>query len=138
MNSNYEEISVYFEDPFWVGVIEKYINGKLSVCKITFGAEPTNNDVYNFMLKNYDILKFSPAVDAKPKVQHKNPKRIQREARKAQQNIGIGTKSQQALSKQYEENKLERKAKSKEKRLAEQERQYQIRKDKKREKHKGH
>lgn len=34
------KLTVYFEDPFWVGVFERTQNGTLSVCKITFGAEP--------------------------------------------------------------------------------------------------
>lgn len=33
-------LTVYFEDPFWVGVFERIDDGKLSVCKVTFGAEP--------------------------------------------------------------------------------------------------
>ena len=34
------KLTVYFEEPFWVGVFERMENGKLSVCKVTFGAEP--------------------------------------------------------------------------------------------------
>ena len=34
------KLTVYFEDPFWVGVFERVEDGKLSVCKVTFGAEP--------------------------------------------------------------------------------------------------
>ena len=33
-------LTVFFEDPFWVGVFERIEDGKLSVCKVTFGAEP--------------------------------------------------------------------------------------------------
>lgn len=32
-------LTVYFEDPFWVGVFERIENGKLSAAKVTFGAE---------------------------------------------------------------------------------------------------
>ena len=31
------KLTVYFDEPFWVGVFERCDNGKLSVCKITFG-----------------------------------------------------------------------------------------------------
>ena len=34
-------LTVFFEDPFWVGVVERIDEGKYSVCKVTFGAEPT-------------------------------------------------------------------------------------------------
>ena len=33
------KMTMFFENPFWVGVIERIDNEKLSVCKITFGAE---------------------------------------------------------------------------------------------------
>ena len=33
-------LKVFFENPFWVGVFERIEDGKLSVCKVTFGAEP--------------------------------------------------------------------------------------------------
>ncbi len=34
------KLTVFFEEPFWVGVFERTENGKLSVCKVSFGAEP--------------------------------------------------------------------------------------------------
>ena len=40
MDRNYGKLTVYFENPFWVGVFERIENGKLSVCKVTFGSEP--------------------------------------------------------------------------------------------------
>lgn len=40
MDRSYGQLTVYFEDPFWVGVFERITGGKLSVCKVTFGAEP--------------------------------------------------------------------------------------------------
>lgn len=33
-------LTVMFEDPFWIGIFERISDGKLSVCKVTFGAEP--------------------------------------------------------------------------------------------------
>ena len=80
---------VFFEDPFWVGVFECISEGKLSVCKVTFGAEPKDYEVYDFLLKNYYQLRFSPAVATDVKETGRNPKRIQREVRKQVQNTGI-------------------------------------------------
>ncbi len=34
------KLTVFFEGPFWVGVFERISDGKLSVCKVMFGAEP--------------------------------------------------------------------------------------------------
>ena len=40
-----ETLQVLFEEPFWIGVFEKRQEGKLSVCKVTFGAEPKDYEV---------------------------------------------------------------------------------------------
>jgi hypothetical protein len=50
---------------------------------------------------------------------------------------GVGTKSQQALQKQLEQNKQERKEKSREQKLAEEERLFALKQQKKKEKHRG-
>lgn len=68
-----------------------------------------------YIQKYYFSLKFSPAVDTVVKDIERNPKRMQREARKQMQKTGIGTKAQQALKLQQEQNKQERKIRSKEK-----------------------
>ena len=34
------KLTVFFEEPFWVGIFERIEDGKLSVAKVTFGAEP--------------------------------------------------------------------------------------------------
>ena len=131
------QLTVYFEDPFWVGVFERAENGKLSVCKATFGAEPKDYDVWDFVLNNYYRLRFSPQVDADIKKRPANPKRMQREARRQTEAAGVGTKSQQALQMQREENKLERKVISRMQREAEKQRQFELRQQKKKEKHRG-
>lgn len=107
------KLTVYFEDPFWVGVFERIEEGKLSVAKVTFGAEPKDYEVEEYVKKYYFSLPFSLTVDTVVKEIKKNPKRMQREAKKQMQETGIGTKSQQALKLQQEQNKLERKVRSK-------------------------
>lgn len=131
-------LTVYFEDPFWVGVFERTCNGKLFVAKVTFGAEPKDYEVQEFILKHYYALRFSPAVATVVKVSKKNPKRIQRDVKKQLQNTGIGTKSQQALKLQQEQNKQKRKAKSREQKLAKAERMFELKRQKKIAKHRGH
>ncbi len=131
------KLTVFFEDPFWVGVFERVSNGRLSACKVTFGAEPKDYQIYEFLLKDYDQLRFSPAVATDVKAAGCNPKRVQREVRKQVQNTGIGTKSQQALKLQQEQLKTERQAKGKEQREAEKQRQFELKQQKRKEKHKG-
>ena len=132
------KLTVYFEEPFWVGIFERIEDGKLSVAKVTFGAEPKDYEVQEYVQKYYFSLKFSPAVDAVVKDIKRNPKRMQREAKKQMQEIGIGTKSQRALKLQQEQNKQERKVRSQEKKEAEKLRMFELKQQKKREKHKGH
>ncbi len=131
------KLTVFFEEPFWVGVFERVSDGKLFVCKVTFGAEPKDYEIYEFVLKNYYRLRFSPAVATDVKEAGRNPKRVQREVRKQIQNIGIGTKSQQALKLQQEQLKTERKIMSREQREAEKQRQFEMKRKKRKEKHKG-
>ena len=106
------KLTVYFEEPFWVGIFERIEDGKLSVAKVTFGAEPKDYEVQEYIQKYYFDLKFSPAVEAIAKDIKRNPKRMQRAAKKQMLEIGIGTKSQQALKLQQEQNKQERKEKN--------------------------
>ena len=131
------QLTVYFEDPFWIGVFEVVEDGKLSVCKVTFGAEPKDYEILEFVLKNYYRLKFSHSVDVTVKKEIKNPKRMQRNIRKQSASPGIGTKSQQALQLQREEHKLERKVVRKEHKEAEKQRQYELKQQKRKNKHRG-
>ena len=132
------KLTIYFEDPFWVGVFERIENRKLSVAKVTFGVEPKDYEVLEFINRNYYHLQFSPAVETVVKDTKKNPKRAQRDAKKQTLETGIGTKSQQALKLQQEQNKQERKVRSREQRDAESQRLFELKQIKKREKHKGH
>lgn len=111
--------------------------GKLSVCKVTFGAEPKDYEIYDFVLKNYYRLRFSPAVATAVKEADRNPKRIRREVRRQVQTVGIGTKSQQALKLQQEQMKTQRKLISREKKEAKEQRQFELKQQKRKEKHRG-
>ena len=96
-------LTILFEAPFWIGLYERIDNGKYEVCKITFGAEPKDYEIYEFLLKNWGRLRFSPPIKAEATLEKKiNPKRMQREINSQLQDRGIGTKAQQALKLQHE------------------------------------
>ena len=133
-----EKLTVFFEKPFWVGIFEHIEDGKLSVAKVTFGSEPKEYEVQEYIQKYYSSLKFSPAVDTVVKEAKRNPKRMQREAKKQTQETRLGTKAQQALKLQQKQNKQERKVKIRERKEAEKLRMFDLKQQKKREKHKGH
>ena len=130
-------LTVFFEEPFWVGIFERVSAGKLSVCKVTFGAEPKDYEVYDFILKRYDTLKFSESVEMNVRRTADNPKRRQRNAKKQLSKAGIGTKSQQALQQQREASKIERRRITKEQRDAEKRRQRALKERRRKEKHRG-
>ena len=132
MDKTNGKLTVYFEEPFWVGVFERLEDGKLSVAKVTFGAEPKDYEVQEYIQNYYFSLKFSPAVETVVKDIKRNPKRMQREAKKQMQETGIGTKSQQALKLQQEQNKQERKVRSREKKEADEQRMFELKQQKKR------
>ena len=138
MNETVGMLTVFFEEPFWVGIFERREHGTLSVCKVTFGAEPKDYEVWEFVLRHYHALKFSPTIAAELKQSADSPKRRQRRIRKQLQNAGIGTKSQQALAAQREELKTERKRVGREQREAEKQRKFERKQQKRKEQHKGH
>lgn len=43
-------LTVFFENPFWVGVYERVDGDRYEVCKITFGAEPKDYEVWDYLL----------------------------------------------------------------------------------------
>ena len=139
MGTVVSKLTVLFEDPFWIGLYEREDNGRYEVCKITFGAEPKDYEVYEFLLKNWSKLRFSPSIEAEISTdKHINPKRMQRLINKQIADTGIGTKAQQALKLQQEQGKLERKTRSREQREAEKQLQFELRQEKRKEKHRGH
>ena len=89
-------LTVLFENPFWIGLYECFDDDKYGVCKITFGAEPKDYGVYDFMFKNRHILKFRLPVKTEKAINRKiNPKRILREINNQLENKGVGTTAQQ-------------------------------------------
>lgn len=131
MDETIGKLSVFFDDPFWVCIFEIIENDQLSAAKVTFGEEPKDFEVYEFFLKHYYDLQFSPAVKTAVKEKRINPKRMQREVKRQMSDTGIGTKSQQALKLQHEQFKTERKIKSREQKLAEEQCLFELKQQKK-------
>ena len=135
------KLTVLYNEPFWVGIFEVEEGECYKASKVTFGAEPKDAEVYEFLLKNYyklNFVKVETEKDEQKLKKKENPKRLQRKIHKEVQNKGIGTKAQNALKKQHEENKIERKKRTREQKEAEEKMIYEMKKQKKKEKHKGH
>lgn len=138
MNQSSVTLTVFFEDPFWVGVIERFADGELSVCKIVYGAEPKDAEILHQLLCHYQQLRFSLAVPAAGRRSSaKNPKRAQRQAQRQIHNKGIGTRSQQALKQLQEIQKKERTIRSRAQAEADQRYKMEVKRQKKKARHKG-
>ena len=130
--------TILFEDPFWIGLYERVGNGTYEVCKITFGAEPKDYEVYSFLLQNWNKLRFTlPIKTEKIEKRKINPKRLQRQISSQLEDRGMGTKAQQVLQLQRDQNKAAKRIKTKEQKEIERRQQYALRQEKKKAKHKG-
>lgn len=135
------KLTILFKEPFWVGIFELQEGDLYSVSKVTFGPEPKEPEVYDFILKNFSKIKFKCMELDEEKAYVKkriNPKRMQRQIKKEVENTGIGTKAQIAMQKQHEENKIESKNHSKEEKEKKEKKLFEMKQKKKKEKHKGH
>lgn len=135
------KLTVYFEDPYWVGIFEKFIDSDYSVCRFVFGSEPTDTEVFLFILGHSEKLVYSrpkpgdaPAKD----IEAVNPKRLQRMAAKEMQSQHGLKKAYEAIRQELELKKTERKTISKAERDEMKQRKYDLKQEKRKEKHKGH
>ena len=131
-------LTILFDPPFWIGLYAREEAGQYEVCKIPFGAEPSDAEVYEFLLRHRYALRFSPRLEGDPAVERSlHPKRLQRKIRAELQNKGIGTKAQQALQLQREQSKRAKKIRTREQREAEIQRRFTLRREKKKARHRG-
>lgn len=140
MKCVFSKLTVYFEDPFWVGMYERQCGSEYEACKITFGAEPKDYEVYALLLSRFEKFRFTaPEKSAQKKSELKrNPKRMQREIHRQLNPAGVGTKAQQAMQLAREQGKKDRKISSREHKELEQKRRLALRQKHQKEKHKGH
>ena len=131
-------LTILFEAPFWVGLYERVEDGEYRVCKITFGGEPKDYEVYAFILRHRYALRFSPPVQGEgPRQPRVNPKRVQREIQRQLAGLPTSTRSQQALSLQREAAKEQRRQRSHQGRETQRQERFALRQKKRKEKHRG-
>ena len=131
-------LTVYHDGQFWVGMFEHVESGRLSACRIVFGAEPSNEEIQELVCNRWDRLRFSaPIACATPSKVAANPKRRQREAAHELKQRGPSTKAQQALSEEREAAAEKRKAESRDRREQEKQQQFELRQQKRKLKHRG-
>lgn len=133
------KLTVYFDDPFWVGVFERDDETGFRVSRIVFGPEPTDAELYEYIQQEYRHIDFGkPLQNLVRIVRRKNFKRMQREVRREVYQEGVGTKAQEAMRLQLELNKKERKVVTREQREMEKALKFKMKQEKKKEKRRGH
>ena len=131
-------LTVYHDGQFWVGLAEHVEDGRYGVARIVFGAEPSNEEILQFVAGRWEKLSFfggEPTEASKPA---KNPKRRAREAAKALKRPAVSTKAQQALAAQREAMKRKSAQVRSRRRAEEADARYEQRKLKRKQKHRGH
>lgn len=136
------KVTVLFENTFWVGLFERNDKEGYAAARKIFGGEPTDAELYDFVLTHFDELKFTEPQDFKLIIKRKNPKRMQREVRremeKAKQGLPSTTHAQDVLRLDLEKNKKLKKVISKAKKEARLEEKFQQKQTKRKKKHRGH
>lgn len=136
-------LTLYYDGQFWVGLIEHVEDGAYGVARIVFGAEPSDEEILQFILRRWHKLTFfegenDPSGTCSPSKLAKNPKRRQREVEKALNRPALSTKAQQTLAEQQEARKAKSAQMRKLQREAEKLYRFQQRTEKHKQKHRGH
>lgn len=131
-------LTVYHDGQFWVGLIERVEDGAYGVARIVFGAEPSDEEVLQFVLTRWEKLQFFGGVPTEARRPAKNPKRRIREASKALKQPAMSAKAQQTLADQREMQKQQRNRTRSIRRADEAEARFEQRKAKRKQKHCGH
>lgn len=133
-------LTVYFDGQFWVGMAELVEKDQLRACRVVFGAEPSNEEILDFVLTRWMKLDFSAPIAQE--IQHgpadvSNPKRRKRQAAKALQQRSGSTKAQQAISEQREAEAELRKEKASERRALKTRERFEQKTEKRKQKRRG-
>lgn len=131
-------LTVYHDGRFWVGMFERVEGGRLSACRVVFGAEPSNEEIQRFVVERYDRLRFTDPVGCGevPRAAA-NPKRRQREAARELRGKGPSTKARQALAEEREALAHGRSAEARARREREKRERFEQRREKRKRKRRG-
>ena len=131
-------LTVYHDGQFWVGLAEHVEDGTYGAARIVFGAEPSDEEILKFVVGKWEKLSFFGDEPAETRKPARNPKRRAREAAQALKRPAVSTKAQQALANQRETMKRESARARSQRRADEAEARFEQRKQKRKQKHRGH
>jgi len=133
---------IFFEKRFWVGAFERTDKEGYAVARHIFGGEPSDAEIYEFVLTHYTELKFGELKELTVQIHRMNPKRAQREVRremkKMKETAQPSTLAQDYMREEFEKNKKAKKSVSSAEKQARKDEQFAIKQEKRKEKHLGH
>lgn len=134
------KLTVRFEDPFWVGIVEVENERSYQVARHVFGAEPTTPEVLRFVCDRWREFRFTDSIQIKvEQTKRINPKRLRRMIeREIRSNARRGTRSQQVLAEQRESAKAASKSLSSAQREEQRREKFAKKTEKRKQKHRGH
>lgn len=134
--------TIFFDKRYWVGTFERSDKEGYAVARHIFGAEPTDSEVHDFVLHHYDELNFGEFKAFTLQIKRMNPKRVQRQVRremaKIKETMRPSTFAQDYIREELEKKKKEKKVKSSLEKQIRKDKQFTMKQQKKKEKHKGH
>lgn len=134
--------TILLEKSLWVGIFERTDKEGYSAARHIFGSEPSDPEVYEFVLTHYSELKFGASKAVTIEIQRMNPKRLQREVRREMERVketsAPSTFAQDYMREELEKNKKEKKSRSSAEKRAHKEEQFTLKQEKKKEKQRGH
>ena len=100
------ELTVYFEDPFWVAVLARHEHGAVRAVRLVLGAEPTDAELYQRLMRHgttllADSAAAPPVPEADRGERRQNPKRLAREAARQAARPRPSTAAQEAVGRSY-------------------------------------
>jgi hypothetical protein len=130
--------TLFFEDPFWIGLLVISDIDFTSYSRIVFGGEPTEIELYSYLKTHFNSLEFITNSTVIPERRTiRNPKRRQREISKTVKDR-TGTKKSYDVIKNIEQQGKKKERQLKNRRELTERQNYIVEIKKKKEKHKGH
>ena len=136
------QFTLFFDGQFWRGVYETSSHHQLRAVMVTFGPEPTNAQLYDWMLIHgaklvRDAHSAAPVSGTLAAPTRGNPKRLRRAINKKLKEDGPSSKAQDALHLDFELAKAHQKKVTIEQRRKSKERSWKQRQEKRISKRKG-
>jgi hypothetical protein len=136
------QATIFFEKRFWVGVFERTDKEGYCVARHIFGIEPTDPEIYEFVLNHYQELNFGKPKEFTLEIKRMNPQRVQKKVRREMERLKEtarpSTFAQDYMREELEKKKLAKKCQSSAEKQAYKEEQFTLKQQKKKEKHRGH